>query len=287
MTRSPTVFGAGTGPKPGNRARGGPCPDGAQRGKRVRSRARGSRGAHLPNAFVAGVFEPPECVRRQGDSRIHHTSSSGPQVSAQVSLRDAPVPGSDAQVPGGDAQVPLRDLAGEARRRGGHAAETLMGRVHQVALRYARGRLGRFGAEDLAQDAAQEVCMAVHTALPDYDERGAPFEAFAYTIASRKVARRGRPRPRPHPHPALAAAGDPRPPGRRRPHDRGDRRRAGHERRLGPGHPAPRARAVTTPARPRGPYAIGARQHAPAARQRAGVLTSGRRGWPGSTRISG
>ena len=141
---------------------------------------------------MAGVFEPPECVRRQGDSRIHHTSSSGPQVSAQVSLRDAPVPGSDAQVPGGDAQVPLRDLAGEARRRGGHAAETLMGRVHQVALRYARGRLGRFGAEDLAQDAAQEVCMAVHTALPDYDERGAPFEAFAYTIASRKVARRGR-----------------------------------------------------------------------------------------------
>lgn len=108
---------------------------------------------------------------------MSHNGSPG----AQVSL-------GDALVPVEDAQVPLRELAGEARRCGGHAAEALMGRVHQVALRYARVRLGRFGAEDLAQDVAQEVCMAVHTALPGYDERGAPFEAFVYAIASRKVA---------------------------------------------------------------------------------------------------
>lgn len=93
------------------------------------------------------------------------------------------------------AQIPLRDLAGEARRRGGHVGEALMGRVHQVALQYARVRLGRFGVEDLVQDVAQEVCMAVHRALPAYDERGAPFEAFVYTIASRKVADT-----QPHPH---------------------------------------------------------------------------------------
>ena len=55
-------------------------------------------------------------------------------------------------------------------------------------LRYARVRLGRFGAEDLAQDVAQEVCMAVVAAVPTYEERGLPFEAFVYRIASHKLA---------------------------------------------------------------------------------------------------
>lgn len=68
------------------------------------------------------------------------------------------------------------------------ARDELMGRVRDLALRYARVRLGRFGAEDTAQDVAQEVCMAVLTALPTYEERGLPFEAFVYTIASRKLA---------------------------------------------------------------------------------------------------
>lgn len=87
-----------------------------------------------------------------------------------------------------EAQQPLRDLAAQARADGGAAAETLMGRVRQLALRYARARLGRFGADDVAQDVAQEVCMAVHTALPAYADRGLPFEAFVYSIASHKVA---------------------------------------------------------------------------------------------------
>jgi len=90
----------------------------------------------------------------------------------------------------GPAEPPaaLRDLAIDAQRLGGPAAEVLMARIHKLSLRYARARLGRFGAEDIAQDVAQEVCMAVHTALPDYSERGLPFEAFLYAIAARKVA---------------------------------------------------------------------------------------------------
>ena len=87
-----------------------------------------------------------------------------------------------------DAQPTLRDLAAVARRDGGDAAEALLARVRQLALRYARARLGRFGAEDVAQDVAQEVCMAVHTGLRTYDDRGLPFEAFVYSIAARKVA---------------------------------------------------------------------------------------------------
>ena len=87
-----------------------------------------------------------------------------------------------------DAPPTLRVLAALARREGGDAAEALLGRVRQLALRYARARLGRFGAEDVAQDVAQEVCMAVHTGLRTYDDRGLPFEAFVYAIAARKVA---------------------------------------------------------------------------------------------------
>jgi RNA polymerase sigma-70 factor (ECF subfamily) len=87
-----------------------------------------------------------------------------------------------------DAPQTLRDLAILARREGGDAAGSLLGRVRQLALRYARARLGRFGAEDAAQDVAQEVCMAVHAGLRTYADRGLPFEAFVYSIAARKVA---------------------------------------------------------------------------------------------------
>ena len=68
------------------------------------------------------------------------------------------------------------------------ARDELVRRVRDLALRYARVRLGRFGAEDLAQDVAQEVCMAVLTAVSTYEERGLPFEAFVYRIAAHKLA---------------------------------------------------------------------------------------------------
>jgi RNA polymerase sigma-70 factor (ECF subfamily) len=81
----------------------------------------------------------------------------------------------------------LRELAAAAARDT-HARDALLVRVRDMALKYSRVRLGRFGAEDTAQDVAQEVCMAVMTALPTYQERGLPFEAFVYTITSRKLA---------------------------------------------------------------------------------------------------
>ena len=81
----------------------------------------------------------------------------------------------------------LRELAALAVRDD-NARDVLLARVRDMALRYSRVRLGRFGAEDTAQDVAQEVCMAVMTALPTYQERGLPFEAFVYTITSRKLA---------------------------------------------------------------------------------------------------
>ncbi|RNI22231.1 RNA polymerase sigma factor ShbA [Flexivirga caeni] len=88
-----------------------------------------------------------------------------------------------------NAQTSLRDLAAGARDGDADATNELMAAVHQLAVRYARGKLGRFSAAaDAAADAAQEVCVAVLTALPRYSDRGAPFEAFVYRIAANKVA---------------------------------------------------------------------------------------------------
>ena len=86
-----------------------------------------------------------------------------------------------------DAPVALADLAAQALGDS-WARDELLARVRELAVRYARVRLGRFGAEDAAQDVAQEVCMAVMMALPTYEERGLPFEALVYTLASRKLA---------------------------------------------------------------------------------------------------
>ncbi|MGL5859422.1 MAG: RNA polymerase sigma factor ShbA [Angustibacter sp.] len=85
--------------------------------------------------------------------------------------------------------IDLRSLAARAVAGDAQATEQLLADVRVLAHRYARARLGRYrGAEDAADDAAQEACIAVLTALPRYEDSGAPFEAFVYRIAARKVA---------------------------------------------------------------------------------------------------
>jgi RNA polymerase sigma-70 factor (ECF subfamily) len=65
----------------------------------------------------------------------------------------------------------------------------LLERVRLVAHRYSRARLATYpGGAHLADDVAQEICIAVLHALPRYRDRGKPFEAFVYGIAARKVA---------------------------------------------------------------------------------------------------
>lgn len=82
------------------------------------------------------------------------------------------------------AAVASAAMAGDAA-----ALEELMVGVRDRAFRYARARLGRFpGAASAAEDAAQEVCIAVLTSLARYNERGVPFEAYVYSICARKVA---------------------------------------------------------------------------------------------------
>lgn len=89
-----------------------------------------------------------------------------------------------AQHPGG-----LRHLAGLAVSGQPGAVESLLSEVRPMVVRYCRARLTRIaGHHHTADDVAQEVCIAVLTALPRYRDMGRPFASFVFGIASHKVA---------------------------------------------------------------------------------------------------
>ncbi|GAA1668747.1 sigma-70 family RNA polymerase sigma factor [Fodinicola feengrottensis] len=70
------------------------------------------------------------------------------------------------------------------------AIAELLTRIRPMVVRYCRARLGRTGggAYTTADDVAQEVCIAVMSALPRYRDVGRPFSAFVFGIASHKVS---------------------------------------------------------------------------------------------------
>ncbi|SDG31878.1 RNA polymerase sigma-70 factor, ECF subfamily [Lentzea fradiae] len=73
-----------------------------------------------------------------------------------------------------------RAVAGDRR-----AIDRLLGTIRPLVVRYCRARVGTFASAD---DVAQDVCLAVLTALPSYRDQGRPFLAFVYGIAAHKVA---------------------------------------------------------------------------------------------------
>jgi RNA polymerase sigma-70 factor (ECF subfamily) len=69
------------------------------------------------------------------------------------------------------------------------AIDNVLRWIRPLVVRYCRSRVG--GQEKTfasADDVAQEVCLAVLTALPKYRDEGRPFLAFVYGIAGHKVA---------------------------------------------------------------------------------------------------
>jgi RNA polymerase sigma-70 factor (ECF subfamily) len=69
------------------------------------------------------------------------------------------------------------------------AIDTLLRQIRPMVVRYCRARLSRIsGHYHAADDVAQEVCIAVLSALPRYQDMGRPFAAFVFGIASHKVA---------------------------------------------------------------------------------------------------
>jgi RNA polymerase sigma-70 factor (ECF subfamily) len=80
-------------------------------------------------------------------------------------------------------ELVTRAMAGDAA-----AVANVLEMVRPLVVRYCRARLGRFDRSSVsADDVAQEVCLAVLTALPGYRVQGRPFLAFVYGIASHKV----------------------------------------------------------------------------------------------------
>jgi RNA polymerase sigma-70 factor, ECF subfamily len=80
-------------------------------------------------------------------------------------------------------ELVARAMAGD---RG--AVEDVLSIIRPLVVRYCRARLGRLDRSSVsADDVAQEVCLAVLTALPGYRVQGRPFLAFVYGIASHKV----------------------------------------------------------------------------------------------------
>ncbi len=83
----------------------------------------------------------------------------------------------------------LADLTSRAVRGQPAAIESLLEHIRPMVVRYCRARLGRItGHYHVADDVAQEVCIAVLSALPRYRDMGRPFASFVFGIASHKVA---------------------------------------------------------------------------------------------------
>ena len=69
------------------------------------------------------------------------------------------------------------------------AVAELLSTVRPLVVKYCRARVGtQERSQTSADDVAQDVCLAVLTALPGFRDQGRPFLAFVYGIAAHKVA---------------------------------------------------------------------------------------------------
>jgi RNA polymerase sigma-70 factor, ECF subfamily len=122
------------------------------------------------------------------------TGEGWPPARAGARRRPSPAAGSRADAARAAASsradgAGLRDLTSRAARGQPAAIESLLEHIRPMIVRYCRARLGRVaGHYHVADDVAQEVCIAVLSALPRYRDMGRPFASFVFGIASHKVA---------------------------------------------------------------------------------------------------
>src|ERR1044072_2553483 len=83
----------------------------------------------------------------------------------------------------------LAAMGGAAVEGNPRAVERVLASIRPLVVRYCRALVGRqersFASAD---DVAQEVCLAVLTALPSYRDQGRPFLPLVYGMAAHKVA---------------------------------------------------------------------------------------------------
>ncbi|MDR8408754.1 sigma-70 family RNA polymerase sigma factor [Nonomuraea sp. 3-1Str] len=109
--------------------------------------------------------------------------SEGSVADAKIGVRLA------SRLPARTDDSDLRELTSLAVQGDRGAIESLLAELRPMVVRYCRARLGRVsGQYHIADDVAQEVCIAVLSALPRYRDMGRPFASFVFGIASHKVA---------------------------------------------------------------------------------------------------
>jgi RNA polymerase sigma-70 factor (ECF subfamily) len=83
----------------------------------------------------------------------------------------------------------LEELVAPAAAGDRASVSRLLAMLQPMVVRYCRARIGRQEtAMGSADDVAQEVCLAVLSALPGYRAEGGSFRAFVYGIAAHKVS---------------------------------------------------------------------------------------------------
>lgn len=86
-----------------------------------------------------------------------------------------------------ESERELADLVPLAAAGDRRALQQIIEIIHPLVLRYTRARVSG-GRHPTADDVTQEVLLAVATSISNYVDRGRPFMAFVYGIASNKVA---------------------------------------------------------------------------------------------------
>jgi RNA polymerase sigma-70 factor (ECF subfamily) len=88
-----------------------------------------------------------------------------------------------------DQTAVITDLSVLAARGRPADVDALIRQIRPMVVRYCLARLGNLASHyQVAEDVAQEVCVAILTALPRYRDMGRPFASFVFGIASHKVA---------------------------------------------------------------------------------------------------
>ena len=194
-SHGPDAYGAGTYTQgAGDRtASGYAVPEPAGSGYGVPEPAGSGYGVPEPAGSGYGVPEPAG-----SGCAVPEPAASGYAASGYAAPEhEIPLRGADdrgSRDPGGGGWTDSEPGgAGELVRLAvrGHpgATEVLLERIRPMVVRYCRARLGRItGHYYVADDVAQEVCLAVLAALPRYRDMGRPFASFVFGIASHKVA---------------------------------------------------------------------------------------------------
>ncbi|WP_370971737.1 RNA polymerase sigma factor ShbA [Amycolatopsis sp. cg9] len=114
-----------------------------------------------------------------------------PQTTAEPTsaVRDYRTPESLPRPSGRLTKEDLDPLVKDAGEGNPAAIHSLLQMIEPVVVRYCRARMGGRDLSYLsADDVAQEVCLAVLKALPDYQDRGGSFLYLVHAIAANKVA---------------------------------------------------------------------------------------------------